>query len=95
MNAKSFKSLFVGVIAAAILCREAAFAQPVRIAVGTASVASLPTWVAKDGGYFTREVIELARECQHAGADGVHATAGPRRRWTARSKTTSAQSRSQ
>ena len=23
------------------------------------------------GGYFTREVIELARECQHAGADGV------------------------
>ncbi len=23
------------------------------------------------GGYFTREVIDLARECQHAGADGV------------------------
>ena len=23
------------------------------------------------GGYFTREVIELARECEHAGADGV------------------------
>jgi len=23
------------------------------------------------GGYFTREVIELAQECQHAGADGV------------------------
>jgi NitT/TauT family transport system substrate-binding protein len=31
------------------------FAQTVRIAVGTASVASLPTWVAKDGGYFARE----------------------------------------
>jgi NitT/TauT family transport system substrate-binding protein len=30
-------------------------AQTVRIAVGTASVASLPTWVAADGGYFARE----------------------------------------
>src|SRR2546430_9686011 len=29
-----------------------AFAQAVRIAVGAASVASLPTWVAHDGGYF-------------------------------------------
>src|ERR1700675_1220203 len=58
MNAKSFKSLFVGVIAAAILCREAAFAPPVRTAVGTASVASLPPWVAKDGGYFTREGLQ-------------------------------------
>jgi len=35
----------------------AAFAQPVRIAVGAASVASLPTWVAQDGGYFTREGV--------------------------------------
>jgi NitT/TauT family transport system substrate-binding protein len=58
MNAKSFKSLFVGVIAAAILCGESAFAQTVRIAVGTASVASLPTWVAKEGGYFTREGLQ-------------------------------------
>ncbi|HEY1269207.1 MAG TPA: hypothetical protein VGH16_18255, partial [Candidatus Binatia bacterium] len=32
--------------------------ESVRIAVGTASVASLPTWVAKDGGYFTREGIQ-------------------------------------
>ncbi len=31
-----------------------AFAQAVRIAVGAASVASLPTWVAHDGGYFAR-----------------------------------------
>ena len=31
------------------------FAQTIRIAVGTASVASLPTWVAADGGYFVRE----------------------------------------
>src|SRR5438093_13469067 len=30
-----------------------AFAQAVRIAVGAASVASLPTWVAHDGGYFS------------------------------------------
>ena len=36
-----------------------AFAQTVRIAVGTASVASLPTWVAADGGYFTREGVRV------------------------------------
>ena len=35
----------------------AASAQPVRIAVGAASVASLPTWVAQDGGYFAREGV--------------------------------------
>ena len=35
----------------------AAFAQPVRIAVGAASVASLPTWVGHDGGYFAREGV--------------------------------------
>jgi NitT/TauT family transport system substrate-binding protein len=34
-----------------------ASAQPVRIAVGAASVASLPTWVAQDGGYFAREGV--------------------------------------
>ncbi|HEY7316929.1 MAG TPA: ABC transporter substrate-binding protein [Candidatus Binatia bacterium] len=34
-----------------------AFAQPVRIAVGAASVASLPTWVGHDGGYFAREGV--------------------------------------
>src|SRR5215475_12254270 len=32
-----------------------ASAQPIRIAVGAASVASLPTWVGHDGGYFARE----------------------------------------
>ncbi len=32
-------------------------AQPLRIAVGAASVASLPTWVAHDGGYFAREGV--------------------------------------
>jgi len=34
-----------------------ASAQPLRIAVGAASVASLPTWVAHDGGYFAREGV--------------------------------------
>ena len=34
-----------------------ASAQPIRIAVGAASVASLPTWVAHDGGYFAREGV--------------------------------------
>ena len=42
-------SLFIRVAAAP--------AQPVRIAVGAASVASLPTWVAQDGGYFAREGV--------------------------------------
>src|SRR4030095_1232591 len=35
----------------------AASAQPVRIAGGAASVASLPTWVGHDGGYFAREGV--------------------------------------
>jgi ABC-type nitrate/sulfonate/bicarbonate transport system substrate-binding protein len=39
------------------LSRTPAVAQPVRIAVGAASVASLPTWVAQDGGYFAREGV--------------------------------------
>ena len=42
---------------AALMAAVAAPAQTVRIAVGTASVASLPTWVAKEGGYFNREGV--------------------------------------
>ncbi len=58
MNANRFRLLFVGLVAAAIFWASTAFAQPVvRIAVGTASVASLPTWVAQEGGYFTREGV--------------------------------------
>src|SRR5438132_1845252 len=38
-----------------LLLGVVASAQPIRIAVGTASVASLPTWVAADARYFTRE----------------------------------------
>ncbi|MGN6719999.1 MAG: hypothetical protein ACTHLX_21745, partial [Candidatus Binatia bacterium] len=40
-----------------IFAAAVASAQPVRIAVGAASVASLPTWVAQDGGYFAREGV--------------------------------------
>jgi ABC-type nitrate/sulfonate/bicarbonate transport system substrate-binding protein len=36
---------------------SASFAQPLRIAVGAASISSLPTWVAHDGGYFAREGV--------------------------------------
>ena len=36
---------------------SSSLAQPVRIAVGAASVASLPTWVGHDGGYFAREGV--------------------------------------
>lgn len=49
--ASIFVSMFIGVA-------SVAFAQTVRIAVGTVSIASLPTWVAKDSGYFTREGIQ-------------------------------------
>jgi len=44
---------FLGTLVGAVV----APAQPVRIAVGAASVASLPTWVAQDGGYFAREGV--------------------------------------
>src|SRR5215471_849052 len=47
-----FVSMFIGVA-------SVAFAQTVRIAVGTVSIASLPTWVAKDSGYFTREGLQV------------------------------------
>jgi NitT/TauT family transport system substrate-binding protein len=45
-------------IAALLLAVPPSFAQTVRIAVGTASVASLPTWVAAEAGYFTREGLQ-------------------------------------
>ena len=45
--------ILVGTLVGAAIAR----AQPVRIAVGAASVASLPTWVAQDGGYFAREGV--------------------------------------
>jgi NitT/TauT family transport system substrate-binding protein len=44
-----FTTLFSGALANS--------AEPIRIAVGAASVASLPTWVAQDGGYFAREGV--------------------------------------
>ena len=34
-----------------------ALAQSVRIAVGAASISSLPTWVAQDSGFFIREGV--------------------------------------
>lgn len=46
------------IVVGALLCAPLTQAEPVRIAVGTASVASLPTWVAQDGGYFAREGIQ-------------------------------------
>ena len=45
------------VLAATFAGASPTLAQPVRIAVGAASVASLPTWVAHDGGYFAREGV--------------------------------------
>jgi ABC-type nitrate/sulfonate/bicarbonate transport system substrate-binding protein len=39
------------------MASSSAWAQPMRIAVGAASVSSLPTWVAHDAGYFAREGV--------------------------------------
>lgn len=49
--------LFVCAMTLMVLEASVASAQLVRIAVGAASVASLPTWVAQDGGYFAREGV--------------------------------------
>ena len=49
--------IFCAIITFLMLGWGSAFAQPVRIAVGAASVASLPTWVGQDGGYFAREGV--------------------------------------
>jgi NitT/TauT family transport system substrate-binding protein len=45
-------------VAVTLLWGGGAFAQTVRIAVGTVSIASLPTWVAKESGYFVREGLQ-------------------------------------
>lgn len=62
MRAQSAANYFSRVCHAIVLLLCAgtfstALAQPVRIAVGAASVASLLTWVAQDGGYFAREGV--------------------------------------
>jgi NitT/TauT family transport system substrate-binding protein len=49
-----YATIFLFSLAALV---TSAYAQPLRIAVGAASVASLPTWVAHDGGYFAREGV--------------------------------------
>lgn len=55
---RSHTGFFFSILALALLGSGApALAQPIRIAVGAASVSSLPTWVAHDGGYFAREGV--------------------------------------
>ena len=55
------RALFVFVHASAFLMLlwSASVAEPVRIAVGAASIATLPTCVAQDGGYFMREGVPV------------------------------------
>jgi NitT/TauT family transport system substrate-binding protein len=56
MGINKTKAALIGVaVVITMFAASYAFAQPVRIAVGAASVASLPTWVAHEGGYFARE----------------------------------------
>ena len=42
-------------VAVITLWTTVAYAQPVRIAIGAASVAHLPGWMALEGGYFSRQ----------------------------------------
>jgi NitT/TauT family transport system substrate-binding protein len=56
------RALFVFVHALAfiiIVPWSASVAEPLRIAVGAASIATLPTWVAQDSGYFNREGVPV------------------------------------
>ena len=60
MNGREGKStafFFVGVAVWIVFTLRpiSSIAQTVRIAIGAASVATLPTWVAAEGGYFSRE----------------------------------------
>src|SRR5213594_2285396 len=59
MKTRRYRELLLclPVMIGTLLWGAVALAQPVRIAVGAASVASLPTWVAQDGGYFAREGV--------------------------------------
>jgi len=45
----------ISVLLTVFACGTPSFAQTARIAVGAASVAHLPGWVAVEGGYFSRE----------------------------------------
>jgi NitT/TauT family transport system substrate-binding protein len=51
-------------------------AEQVRIAVGTASVSSLPTWVAAEGGYFAREGLNTELIYIRGGPQTVSALVG-------------------
>lgn len=42
-------------VAVITLWTTVAYAQPIRIAIGAASVAHLPGWIALEGGYFSRQ----------------------------------------
>src|SRR5262245_44602243 len=57
LSLRVFAAIIPALIVLILAAWSSAFAQPVRIAVGAASVASLPTWVAQDGGYFAREGV--------------------------------------
>ncbi len=59
MKTRRYRELLLclPVMIGTLLWGAVALAQQVRIAVGAASVASLPTWVAQDGGYFAREGV--------------------------------------
>jgi NitT/TauT family transport system substrate-binding protein len=51
--------VFVHALAFIMVPWSACVAEPLRIAVGAASIATLPTWVAQDSGYFNREGVPV------------------------------------
>lgn len=64
------------IIAGAALWSGAVSAQTVRIAVGAASIASLPTWAAQDGGFFTREGVPSEQVYIRGGPQSFSALVG-------------------
>ena len=59
-----------------LLGTAASSAQTVRIAIGAASVATLPTWVAAEGGYFSREGLRAEVVYIRGGPQTVSALIG-------------------
>ncbi len=81
MNPLQGKRVAVCVLAIAIgllftLSPTSSIAQTVRVAIGAASVATLPTWVAAEGGYFSREGLRAEVVYIRGGPQTVSALIG-------------------
>ena len=81
MNLRERKSVAVFLFVVAVwlvfnLSPASSIAQTVWIAIGAASVATLPTWVAAEGGYFSREGLRTEVVYIRGGPQTVSALVG-------------------